>query len=169
MRYAQIREMDISNGEDVGVALFVQGCPIHCSDCFNSDTWDFNGGKEFDFEAYRQLIHLIDRPYIKRISILGGEPLCGQNVKDVNDFIHKLHLSCGEFIPRIWLYTGFVFEQMNDIQRETAMMTDVLVDGPYKKELRDMNLMYRGSSNQRLIDIKKMRDEHTDQVILYNV
>lgn len=93
MRYASIRELDISNGEGVGVALFVQGCPFnpHCYNCFNPDTWDFNGGKEWTTEVKEKFLELIDRPYIKRVSILGGEPLADENLDDVLDLVTEIN------------------------------------------------------------------------------
>ena len=91
MRYAQIRELDISNGEGVGVALFVQGCHFHCYNCFNPDTWDFNGGKEWTSEVKERFLELIDRSYIKRVSILGGEPLANENLNGVLDLVTEIN------------------------------------------------------------------------------
>ena len=93
MRYAQVRSMDISNGEGIGVSLFVQGCPFnpHCTNCFNSETWDFNGGKEWTTEVKEKFLELIDRPYIKRVSILGGEPLADENLDDVLDLVTEIN------------------------------------------------------------------------------
>ena len=105
MRYASIRSMDISNGEGVGVSLFVQGCDRHCFNCFNSETWDFNGGKEWTEETKNKFIKLIDRPYINRISILGGEPLAERNIDEVLSLIKEIRISYPE--KYIWLYTGY--------------------------------------------------------------
>ena len=93
MRYAQVRSMDISNGEGIGVSLFVQGCPFnpHCYNCFNTETWDFNGGKEWTTEVKEKFLELIDRPYIKRVSILGGEPLADENLDDVLDLVTEIN------------------------------------------------------------------------------
>ena len=93
MRYAQVRSMDISNGEGIGVSLFVQGCPFnpHCTNCFNPETWDFNGGKEWTTEVKERFLELIDRPYIKRVSILGGEPLADENLDDVLDLVTEIN------------------------------------------------------------------------------
>ena len=93
MRYAQVRSMDISNGEGIGVSLFVQGCPFnpHCYNCFNTETWDFNGGKEWTPEVKEKFLELIDRPYIKRVSILGGEPLADENLDDVLDLVTEVN------------------------------------------------------------------------------
>lgn len=110
MRYASIRNLDISNGENVGVSLFVQGCPFHCHNCFNSNTWDFNGGKEWTPQIKERFIQLIDRPYIKRISFLGGECLADQNLHEVLQLIKEIR----NLFPNktIWLYTGYSWENI---------------------------------------------------------
>ena len=105
IRYAQIRECDVSNGEGVGVALFVQGCNFHCYNCFNKDTWDFNGGKEWTPEVEDKFIELASRPYIKRISLLGGECLADENLDGVLNLVNKIRLLLPE--KTIWLYTGY--------------------------------------------------------------
>ena len=172
MRYAQIRSMDISNGEGVGVSLFVQGCPFHCKNCFNSETWDFNGGKEWTEETKNKFMELIDRPYIKRVSFLGGECLAEQNLDVVLDLIKEIRISFPE--KTIWLYTGFCWNDImcsfaglqadyvvldkKDIEawekrREIISNVDVLVDGEYIDEQRDITLKWRGSSNQRVISV----------------
>lgn len=101
MRYAQLRKMDISNGEGIGVALFTQGCGIHCEECFNPETWDFNGGEEFTMETYHQLLQLLDKPHIQRFSLLGGEPLAEQNILE----LYKLIKSIKKWYPnlKIWV------------------------------------------------------------------
>lgn len=147
MRYASIRDFDISNGEDIGVSLFVQGCHFHCPNCFNQSTWDFNGGKEFTIETMRHLIKLMDRPYIKRFTLLGGEPLAPENIETSKEILRVIK----ETYPnkQIWLFTGYVMENIPD--KSILKYVDVLVDGPYKHELRDLSLAFRGSSNQRVI------------------
>jgi len=156
MRYAQIRSMDISNGEGVGVALFVQGCNFHCNNCFNKETWDFNGGKEWTDEIQEKLLNLIKKPHIKRVSILGGEPLDEKNAKNVLNFANQIRLLFGDE-KKIWLYTGYTYE--NAIKDETRKAVinqcDVLVDGQFVEALKDFTLKFRGSSNQRLIDVKE--------------
>lgn len=149
MRYAQIREMDISNGEGVGVSLFVQGCPIHCKNCFNKETWGFDGGKEWTQDVERKFLELVNRDYIQRISILGGEPLAEQNLNTVR------HILISISNKTKWLYSGYKYENMNSAQLSTVLWADYLVDGAYIDELRDMKLEFRGSSNQRIIDVKK--------------
>jgi len=105
IRYAQIRSLDLSNGEGVGIALFVQGCHFHCPNCFNPETWDYNGGKEWTEEVKNKFLELANRPYIKRISILGGEPLAEENLDDVLDLVNRIRLSGSK--KSIWLYTGY--------------------------------------------------------------
>nr|DAE83797.1 MAG TPA: 4Fe-4S single cluster domain protein [Bacteriophage sp.] len=177
MRFAQIRSMDISNGEGVGVSLFVQGCDRHCFNCFNSETWDFNGGKEWTEETREQFIKLVDRPYIKRISILGGEPLAKQNIDEVLSLVKEIRISYPQ--KNIWLYTGYSIEDIvnfnsvsqqnfdidNFIRNSILTYIDVLVDGEYIDEQRDVSLAYRGSKNQRVIDVQKSLTQ--EKLILY--
>lgn len=184
MRYAQIRSMDISNGEGVGISLFVQGCPFHCKNCFNSDTWDFNGGKEWTEEIKDKFMELINRPYIKRVSFLGGECLAEQNLDEVLKLVQEIRISFPE--KTIWLYTGFEWNQIMNMQvmqpifsckdleskiqnilkrQEIIKMCDVLVDGEYIDEQKDLTLKFRGSKNQRVIDVKKSLAQN--KVVLY--
>lgn len=169
MRYAQIREMDISNGEGLGIALFVQGCPFKCYNCFNSETWGFEDGKEWTEEIENKFIELAKRPYIKRISILGGEPLAEKNLDGVLNLVNKIRLLLPE--KTIWLYSGFTWEQImypvvtDDFnpprdellrkRKEITMSANVLVDGRYIDSQRDITLKWRGSSNQRVINIEE--------------
>ena len=121
MRYAQIRSMDVSNGEGVGVSLFVQGCTFHCKNCFNSETWDFNGGKEWTEETKEKLIGLIARPYIKRVSILGGEPLAKQNLDDVLKLIKEIRISFPKKISgsiQDMTFSRFLEENQNACHRK---------------------------------------------------
>ena len=153
MRYASIRELDISNGEGIGVALFVQGCPSpHCKNCFNPETWDFNGGKEWTQEVESKFFELTNRPYIKRISFLGGECLEEENVGDITELAKK----CKEKFPekKIWLWSRYNFET-HISHLEITQYVDYIIDGKYIEELKDISLLYRGSSNQRVIDIQQ--------------
>ena len=184
MRYAQIRSMDISNGEGVGVSLFVQGCPFHCKNCFNSETWDFNGGKEWTEEIKDKFIKLIDRPYIKRVSFLGGECLAKQNIDEVLKLVKQIRISFPE--KTIWLYTGFCWNDImcsfaglqadcvvldkKDIEawkkrRKIISNVDVLVDGEYIDEQKDLTLKWRGSKNQHVIDVKQSLAKN--KIVLY--
>lgn len=177
MRYAQIRSMDISNGEGVGVSLFVQGCDRHCFNCFNSETWDFNGGKEWTEKTKNKFIELIDRPYIKRVSFLGGECLADQNLDGVLDLIKEIRISFPE--KTIWLYTGYSYSEIfrgqssclsqeglnNFKRREIISNIDVLVDGEYIDKQKDLTLKFRGSKNQHVIDIRQSLAQN--KMILY--
>lgn len=176
MRYASIRSLDISNGEGVGVSLFVQGCPFHCKNCFNSETWDFNGGKEWTEETKNKFIELINRPYIKRVSFLGGECLAEQNLDEILKLVQEIRISFPD--KTIWLYTGYTWENLinvnypldseweNRILRKSIIkLCDVLVDGEYIDEQRNITLKWRGSSNQRVIDVKQSLAQN--KVVLY--
>ena len=168
MRYAQIREMDISNGRGIGVSLFVQGCHFHCRGCFNPETWDFSGGKEWNEEIQNEFIKLADRPYVKRVSILGGEPLADENVLTVYMMIDEIRERLVD--KEIWLYTGYTWEEimkphllicesaLDTIRRNVAENTDYLVDGKFdiaKQDLFNKEIVWAGSSNQRVIDVKR--------------
>ena len=110
MRYAQIRKMDISNGEGIGAAIFVQGCPIRCKGCFQPETWNSNGGEEFDTQAFKKLCSILSQDYISRFSILGGEPLALENLADVKDLI--LYVSDNFPNKKIWIWTGYTYENL---------------------------------------------------------
>lgn len=164
IRYAQIRSLDLSNGEGVGVALFVQGCHFHCENCFNPETWDFDGGKEWTEEVKNKFLELANKSYIKRISILGGEPLAKENLNDVLDLVNEFRLSSPQ--KSIWIYSGYTWEdildedynflEMHDALRQAIIaQCNVFVDGQYKESQRDITIPYRGSKNQRVIDIQK--------------
>lgn len=160
MKYAKIRKMDISNGEGVRVSLFVQGCSFHCKNCFNPETWDFNGGKEFTTAEIQKIIELADKDYIAGLSILGGEPLHNNNVDEVFHIVATFK----EKFPNkdIWLWTGFKFEDaIKDSKRKSILCNiDVLIDGQFEEDKKDLTLKWRGSSNQRVIDCKKSLAEN---------
>ena len=162
MRYALIREMDVSNGVGVGVSLFVQGCHFHCKGCFNPETWDFSGGNEWTSETENKFIELAGKPYIKRISILGGEPLADENVYDVMMLLKKIRRIYPD--KKIWLYTGYTWESISALYRkdfercEALSYVDVLVDGQFQLDKQDTlnrEIVFAGSTNQRIIDVQK--------------
>ena len=154
MRYASIRRLDISNGEGLGVTLFTQGCPFHCKNCFNPETHDFDGGKEYTIDTKNAILSLINRAQIKRFSILGGEPLIERNKEDMIDLCSSIKETRPDI--KIWVYTGNIFENVKDDWYELLYnYVDVLVDGPYVDSKRDLRLKFRGSSNQRVIDVRK--------------
>lgn len=156
MRYALMRKMDISNGTFVGVSLFVQGCPFHCKGCFNQDTWNFDGGHEWTEDTKETFLSLVNKPYVKRISILGGEPLATQNLPDVVDLMKEVKARFPD--KDIWVYTG---RTMGSLQMPTRNIeqtylqrvleyADVIVDGPFIESKKDITLKFRGSSNQNI-------------------
>ena len=178
MNYAQIRSMDISNGEGIGVSLFVQGCDFHCKNCFNSETWEFSKGHEWYDKTKNKFLKLIEKPFIQRISILGGEPLHPKNVQNVLKIVDEIRVSYPA--KNIWLYTGYTWEQimhpvitdinseqlkMLQMRKELASKCDVLIDGRYIDELRDVSLHWRGSSNQRVINVQETLKQN--QIVLW--
>lgn len=152
MRYHKIRKMDISNGPGVRVSIFMQGCTFNCKNCFNPETHNFNGGHEFLDETIEKVLDLCSLDYIVGLSILGGEPMHPLNI----DGTTKLAKKFKERYPdkTIWIWSGFLFDR--DLKdKEILKYIDVLVDGQYKDELSNPKLKYCGSSNQRVIDVKK--------------
>ncbi len=151
MRYNKIRKMDISNGPGVRVSIFFQGCEFHCKGCFNEDTWDFCGGKEFTDETIEKILELCDKEYIVGLSMLGGEPMHPTNI----DGATRLAKAFKDKFPKksLWSWTGFTYEGLKN--KEIMNYLDVLVDGQFKAELFNPTLRWKGSSNQRVIDIKK--------------
>ena len=161
--------------------MFVQGCNFHCYNCFNKDTWDFNGGKEWTPEVEDKFIELANRPYIKRISLLGGECLADENLDGVLNLVNKIRLLMPE--KTIWIYSGFTWESIMwsrmphpphhssedflhwNQRNEIVSKCDVLVDGRYIDSQRNIQLKYRGSENQRVIDIQESLKQN--KVILY--
>lgn len=152
MKYNKIRKMDISNGPGVRVSIFFQGCSFHCKNCFNPETWDFDGGKEFTDETIEHILDLCENEYIVGLSMLGGEPMNPTNLPGTT----KLAKAFKERFPNksLWSWSGYTFEDYVSKQ-EVINYLDVLVDGQYKDELRDPRLKYAGSTNQRAIDVKK--------------
>lgn len=175
MRYAFIDKCEYTNGEGIGVSLFVQGCRFRCKNCFNPETWDFDGGKEFTYETEKYLYKCINKPYIDRVTILGGEPLCDENVGYVNFLIRSIRDRFPE--KKIWLYTGYTFDEIfsewikNDIgfntrnrspydRFETICCADTVVEGRFEEDKVDTyneKIIWAGSYNQRVIDIKEMK------------
>lgn len=157
MRYNKIREMDISDGEGVRVSLFVQGCEFHCKNCFNPETWNFEGGKEFTTETLDTLLRLCDKKYIKGLSILGGEPMHPNNRETVVDIMRAFKYRFPN--KDIWMWTGYTLENLlseNDEDIKSMLIyLDYLIDGQFIEEKKNLNLKWAGSENQRLIDIQE--------------
>ncbi len=163
MHYGQIYDCDIANGPGMRVSLFVSGCTHHCKGCFNEPTWDFAYGKEYTPDVKETLVKMLDRPYIKGITILGGEPMEPENQKDILELLQEIR-SVYRDKKTIWLYSGYTFEQLMGSQScrastframEILNITDVLVDGEFIIEQKDISLAFRGSRNQRILDCPK--------------
>ena len=162
MRYAKIRKMDISNGPGVRVSIFFQGCSFHCKNCFNPETWDFDGGLEFNNDVIDEIIDLCKEDHIAGLSILGGEPMHPNNI----DGTIQLAKRFKEVYPNktIWAWSGFLYDEYVK-DKYVVHYLDVLVDGQFVDELRNPNLKWRGSSNQRVIDVQKSLKNN--KVVLY--
>ena len=151
MRYNKIRKMDISDGPGVRVSIFMQGCTFNCKNCFNPETHDFNGGKEFTDSTINRVLELCDNENVEGLSILGGEPMNPKNIEGTT----RLAKAFKEKFPNknIWAWSGFKFDR--DLKDK-----DVLVDGQYVDALHDPTLDWRGSSNQRVINVQESLKEH---------
>lgn len=154
--------MDTSNGNGVGVSLFVQGCPFHCNNCFNKETWDFDGGKLWTNSEKKNLFNLINHEYISRFSILGGEPLAKENIQVITDIVKAIKSEYPE--KTIWVWSGFLWE--NYISKlEIIKYIDYIIDGQYIDEFKG-DYRWKGSSNQRVIDVQNSLKNN--KIILYD-
>ncbi len=151
MRYNTIKQLDIANGPGCRVSLFVQGCTFNCPGCFNTVARDFEGGKEFTKQTLDLLLELAKPDYISGISLLGGEPLHPRNRTEVLRLVSEFKKAYPS--KSIWLWTGYLWEDVADDLVGSGV--DVVVDGQFKEELKDLRLKYRGSSNQRVIDVQE--------------
>ena len=156
MNYADIKSVDVANGPGVRVSLFVSGCTHHCKECFNPETWDFAFGSPFGEKQVEEILDLLGRSYIRGLSLLGGEPFEPQNQRTVLNLVRRVR----EMLPQkdIWCYTGYLFEDLaagkvGEQSRALLEQLDILVDGPFVLEKKDLGLRFRGSSNQRIIDV----------------
>ena len=151
MNYQKISRNDVSNGSGVGMVLWVSGCTQHCFGCHNPETWDFNSGIPYTPEIETEIINSLKPDYISRLTLSGGHPLEAENIKTVFDLCKKVK----SIYPnkKIWLYTGYTWENINGIP--ILKYVDVLVDGKFVQDLRDITLKWKGSSNQRVIDMQK--------------
>lgn len=171
MNYADIKNIDVANGPGIRVSLFVSGCTHHCPGCFNQETWDFNFGKPFTEESIEEILSYLEPSHIKGLSLLGGEPFEYSNQTGLLPLMRKFK----ERFPEkdVWCYTGYDFEK--DIKakmmlnwsetRELISYIDILVDGKFEMDKKDLKLRFRGSSNQRIIDVQKSLEE--DKIILW--
>ncbi len=157
MRYHNITHDDMLNGDGLRTVLWVSGCTHHCEECQNPITWDINGGLLFDEAAESEFFQEASKGYISGVTFSGGDPLHPQNRDEITRLAKKFKQKFPE--KNIWLYTGFLWEDIKDL--EVIKYTDVLVDGPYKKDLRDTQLHWKGSSNQRVIDVQPSLKNNT--------
>lgn len=161
MNYGEIKNYDIANGEGVRVSLFVSGCTHHCKNCFNPETWSFEYGKPFTKETEDYIIECLSPDYIDGLSLLGGEPFEPQNQEVLLPFLRKVKNELPN--KNIWCYTGYLFDRellsesraRCEFTDEMLSLIDVLVDGEFVQALHDISLAFRGSSNQRIIDVQK--------------
>lgn len=161
MNYANIKNCDIANGEGVRVTLFVSGCTNHCENCFQPETWDFAYGKPFTPVVEDELLRLLRPNFINGLTLLGGEPMEPQNQRALLPFLRRVRKELPE--KTIWAFSGFTWEELNtagshpccEVTPELLSLLDVLVDGRFQQALYDISLRFRGSANQRIIDVPK--------------
>ena len=165
MNYEKIDKCSVSNGIGVRTVLWVSGCDIHCKNCHNQSTWDFNSGIPFTDDTMQEILYDLSKPYIKGLTLSGGHPLDPHNAPEVLKIVKRVKM----VFPNkdIWIYSGYEWENIikDETLREILKYTDVLVDGAYIDELRDISLAFRGSSNQRIIDVPKTLEQN--KVILW--
>ena len=163
MYYGEIKDCDIANGEGVRVTLFVSGCTNRCEHCFQPQTWAFDYGQPFTEETEDRLLTMLDKPYITGLTLLGGEPFEPENQRRLVQLLRRVRRELPE--KTIWSFTGFTYEMLLtdgshprcEVTDEMLSLLDVLVDGRFVEALKDLSLRFRGSSNQRLIDLNKTR------------
>lgn len=171
MHYGQIKKFDIANGLGVRVSLFVSGCLNHCYNCFQPETWNFDYGQEFNQSVIDEIITALTPHYIQGLTVLGGEPFELENQKEVLNLMKQVK----EKLPKknIWCFTGYVLDQdlleygkrHGEYTDELLSLIDVLVDGPFMEEQKNISLNFRGSENQRVIDMKKTLANN--EIVLY--
>ena len=164
MLYSIIKDNDIANGDGITMSLWTQGCPHRCKGCHNPQTWSFDNGKEFTDKELQYILDNINRNNVNRnLSLLGGEPLCPPNVEGILNLCKKFKEKYPNKI--IYLWTGYTVEEFDDIQKEVLKYIDILIDGRFILELRDLRLKFKGSSNQRVIDVKESLKQNKIVVI----
>ena len=167
MHFGSIKKYDIANGEGVRVTLFVSGCRNRCKNCFNPETWNFNYGTLFTNETETEILKALEPSYINGLTILGGEPFEKENQRDLVEFVKKVRIQYPN--KTIWMYTGYLFDEdlLNpngkvhcEVTEEILENIDILVDGRFVEELKNLSLKFRGSSNQRIIMVKESLQEN---------
>lgn len=158
MNYANIKYNDIANGEGVRTSLFVSGCSNHCKGCFNPETWDKNFGQKFTDDTIKDILDSLDSDYIEGLTILGGDPMEKYNQADVLKLVHALRERYKD-TKSIWIYSGYTYENLINQPLAKAILDncDILVDGKFEIDKKDIRLKFRGSSNQRIIELPRER------------
>lgn len=166
MNYAEIKYYDIANGDGVRTSLFVSGCNHKCENCFNKIAWDFDYGDKYTDEIENKIIESLKPLYISGLSVLGGEPLDPKNIETVKKLLKRVKKDINK---SIWVYSGYTYEQLCEMYKDDDIFEyiDVLVDGRFIEELKDITLKFRGSSNQRVIDMKKTLNNNKNIILLY--
>ncbi len=174
MYYGAVKKCDISNGEGVRTSIFVSGCRNHCKNCFNPDTWAFDYGEKFTEDIAEDIYNSVMPSYVRGLTVLGGEPMEPENQKDLLPFLKEFKRRFPD--KTVWLYTGNLYEELMgvpgshykclDITKELLFYVDILVDGRFVEELKKLGLRFRGSSNQRIIDMAKTRD--AEHIVLWD-
>ncbi|MGN0601159.1 MAG: anaerobic ribonucleoside-triphosphate reductase activating protein [Oscillospiraceae bacterium] len=166
MNYASIKYCDIANGSGVRTSLFVSGCTHHCKNCFNPETWDFGYGNPFTEAVESEIIKSCESEFVKGLTLLGGEPMEPANQRALLPFLGRFKEALPE--KTIWCYSGYLYEQLSgeteyrcrcEVTDDLLKLIDVLVDGEFVQDLHDITLRFRGSSNQRIIDLKRTREQ----------
>ncbi|WP_394903559.1 anaerobic ribonucleoside-triphosphate reductase activating protein [Clostridium butyricum] len=165
MYYSKIKFNDVANGPGLRLSLFTSGCTHHCKGCFQPETWNFKNGEPFTLETQKYIIEKSENKYIAGLSLLGGDPL--DNVDGILPLLQEYRKTFAA-TKSIWLWTGYLFEEIlkDDLKSEVLPFIDVIIDGKFEENLKDITLKYKGSTNQRVIDVKKSVDTHT--VVLYD-
>lgn len=171
MNYANIKKYDIANGLGIRVSLFVSGCTHHCKGCFNEVAWDFHYGKEFNQETIDEILEAINHPYISGLTLLGGEPMEPQNQPALLELLRQFHNTFKD--KNVWCYTGYLLSDLLqggrahiDVTDELLSYIDILVDGPFVMDQKNIRLKFRGSNNQRIIDLKETLKE--GEIVIYD-
>ena len=172
MNYAEIKNLDIANGEGIRVSLFVSGCTHHCKNCFNPETWDFNYGNPFTTDVEDKILTMLEPNHVAGITLLGGEPMDPRNQPALLELLKRIKAKFGDK-KNIWSFTGYIFDKdlikggraHCEATDELLSMIDVLIDGPFVEPLKDLNLKFRGSSNQRVINLKETLKQN--KIVLY--
>lgn len=169
MHYGKINKYDVANGPGVRVSLFVSGCRNACKGCFNPEAWDFNYGNEFTMDTAKEICEALSPYYISGLTILGGEPMEPENQMELYPFLQRIR----QYYPNksIWLYTGYTFEKLYNnpiphVTIELLELIDVLIDGKFEESKKDISLVFRGSSNQRIIDVQNSLKQYNDSGVV---